>query len=124
MTSPVRPDALTGRKVRRLALGLVLALAGAGAGAAPAALAQSGPFQLQQRFTAPEARDAARSGQVVPLSSVTAQLRQRFGGRLIDSQLVDGRNGPVYEIRWETAEGGLIDFVIDARTGAILRQRS
>jgi uncharacterized membrane protein YkoI len=89
---------------------------------APMASAQgnNSPFT---RFTAPESRDATRSGQVVPLSSVTAQLRARFGGRLINSQLVDRGNQPVYMIRWETEDGSLIDFTVDARSGAILSQQ-
>jgi uncharacterized membrane protein YkoI len=55
----------------------------------------------------------------VPLESIIAQIQARTPGRLVG---VRGPNGQgIYRIIWETPDGRVITFVVDGRTGQILR---
>ena len=68
-----------------------------------------------------EARRAVRSGRFVPLSRVVPNLQRRFPGRQLDAGIEDDWQGrPVYRVRWAATNGRRIDFIVDARTGAIL----
>jgi hypothetical protein len=69
------------------------------------------------------ARAGVRSGQLRPMGGVLSELRRRQPGRPLDAgieQLADGRE--VYRVRWAAANGRRIDFIVDARTGAILAE--
>lgn len=98
-----------------------------------AIMAVSGPVaEAQQRkrppllsapLTARDAREGVAQGAMRPLGDVLRQLRERAGGRQLDAQLVSASPNPVYEIQWLTEDGRRIDYVVDAHTGAILRQR-
>jgi hypothetical protein len=68
-----------------------------------------------------EAREGVRRGGNLPMGQVLESLRRRQPGRLLDAgieQAADGRS--VYRVRWAAADGRRIDYIIDARTGAIL----
>jgi peptidase YpeB-like protein len=68
-----------------------------------------------------EARRGVRSGQLMPLNRVLPNLQRRFPGRQLDAGIETGWQGqPVYRVRWAAANGRRIDFIVDARTGAIL----
>jgi uncharacterized membrane protein YkoI len=57
------------------------------------------------------------------MGGVLADLRRRQPGRPLDAgieQMADGR--PVYRVRWAAADGRRIDYIVDARTGAILAE--
>jgi uncharacterized membrane protein YkoI len=55
----------------------------------------------------------------VPLESIIAQIQARTPGRLVG---VRGPNGQgMYRIIWETPDGRVITFVVDGRTGQIMR---
>jgi uncharacterized membrane protein YkoI len=55
----------------------------------------------------------------VPLESIIGQIQARTPGRLVG---VRGPNGQgIYRIIWETPDGRVITFVVDGRTGQILR---
>jgi uncharacterized membrane protein YkoI len=55
----------------------------------------------------------------VPLESIIAQIQARTPGRLVG---VRGPNGQgMYRIIWETPDGRVITFVVDGRTGQVLR---
>jgi len=68
-----------------------------------------------------EARDRVRSGEFRPLGSVLAGIRQRQPGRQLDAGIEEGPGGrPVYRVRWAADNGRRIDYIIDARTGAVI----
>ncbi len=68
-----------------------------------------------------EAREGVRRGQFQSMGQVLGRLRQRQPGRQLDAGLEQGADGrPVYRVRWAAANGRRIDYIIDARTGAIL----
>jgi uncharacterized membrane protein YkoI len=55
----------------------------------------------------------------VPLENIIGQIQARVPGRLVG---VRGPNGQgIYRIVWETPDGRVITFVVDGRTGQILR---
>jgi uncharacterized membrane protein YkoI len=67
-----------------------------------------------------EARRGVQQGNV-PLAQVIATVARRTPGSLLDAGLEmapDGR--PVYRVRWATADGRRIDYLVDARSGAII----
>jgi opacity protein-like surface antigen len=68
-----------------------------------------------------EARSGVRQGRFVPLSRVLPQLQRRMPGRQLDAGIEQGWRGQaVYRVRWAGANGRRVDFLVDARTGAIL----
>ncbi|CAN7563717.1 PepSY domain-containing protein [Caulobacter sp. LjRoot300] len=83
-----------------------------------AASAQRGPDSLGADWRArqDQARGGVQSGQLVPLGRVIEQIGRRTPGRVLDA----GLEGPNYRVRWATADGRRIDFIVDARTGQIL----
>lgn len=59
------------------------------------------------------------SAPFLPLESIIAGIQARVPGRLVG---VQGPNSQgIYRIVWETTDGRVITFVVDARTGQILR---
>lgn len=68
-----------------------------------------------------EARDKVRGGEIVPLARVLGELRRRTAGRQLDAGLEDAGGRPVYRVRWATDDGRRIDYIVDARTGAVLQ---
>ena len=68
-----------------------------------------------------EARQGVRTGQIRPMGEIVSRL-QRRGGRMLDANLGQGPNGqPVYRVVWASPDGRRTDYIIDARTGAILQ---
>ena len=57
------------------------------------------------------------------LSWVIESIRRRSPGRQLDTDLayMDGR--PIYRVRWLTAHGRRMDYLVDAETGVILNGR-
>lgn len=85
-------------------------------------LAQSRP-DVRDRYTADEARDAMRSGDVLPALRVIRQVRQQYpGADILDAEL-EGGQPPQYIIKILTRDGRRVDVIVDARTGAILYER-
>lgn len=82
-----------------------------------------GGGSYEREMSPEEARQNVEQGAILPLGQVLRQLRAQFGGNHVDARLASGSNSPIYEIRWLTADGRRIDFEIDARSGAIIRQR-
>jgi len=66
-----------------------------------------------------QARDGVNMGRFVPLSSVLADIRSRYPGKLLDARTVGNR----YEIRWLTPDSRRLDITANARTGEILNVR-
>ncbi|MEO1037935.1 MAG: PepSY domain-containing protein [Pseudomonadota bacterium] len=80
-------------------------------------------FDPRSRFSADEARDARRAGEVLSASRVLSIVRQRFPGEQV--RVVDLINGsrPYYLVRVATRDGRRFDVQVDARTGRILSVR-
>lgn len=69
-----------------------------------------------------EARRGVRQGGYRPLAQVLGDLQRRNPGRQLDAGIERGLGGrPVYRVRWAGRNGRRIDYIVDARTGAILR---
>jgi uncharacterized membrane protein YkoI len=68
-----------------------------------------------------EARDRVRGGDILPLARVLGEIRRRTPGRQLDVGLEDAGGRPVYRVRWAAEDGRRIDYLVDARTGAVLR---
>ena|SRR5689334_21700278 len=96
----------------------VAALAAALPGMASAQRRDRGPDSLgaDWRAQSEQARGGVQSGQLVPLSRVIDMIGRRVPGRVLDA----GLEGSNYRVRWATADGRRIDFIVDARTGQIL----
>lgn len=102
-------------------LGL-MALTGAGPAIARGEASDAAPY-----FTRVDVDDDRRgrerdrnggAAQYIPLESIIGQIQARTPGRLVG---VRGPNGGIYRIIWETPDGRVVTFVVDARTGQILR---
>ncbi len=76
-------------------------------------------WRLQQEA----ARSGVRQGQFAPLGRVIASIRERTPGRQLDAGLEYQAGRAVYRVRWITARGRRVDFVVDAASGAILGER-
>jgi uncharacterized membrane protein YkoI len=67
-----------------------------------------------------EARQGVRQRRLMPLGSVIESLRRRTGGRQLDAGLEYAGDRAIYRVRWMTADGRRVDYMIDATTGSIL----
>ena len=68
-----------------------------------------------------DVRQGVRSGQLKSLSEVLPELRRRAPGRQLDTGMESWGDGrPTYRVRWAAENGRRMDFIVDARTGAIL----
>jgi hypothetical protein len=76
-------------------------------------------WRLQQEA----ARSGVRRGQFAPLGRVIASIRERTPGRQLDTGLEYQGARAVYRVRWITARGRRVDFLVDAASGAILGER-
>lgn len=68
-----------------------------------------------------EVRACVAAGRCVPAVGVIVKIRQLTPGRPLDVGLEPEGAGEVYRIRWAAADGRRIDYIADAKTGAILR---
>ncbi len=70
-----------------------------------------------------EARQGVRHGQLAPLGRVIQGIGRRAPGRQLDTGIEYQGGRPVYRVRWVTAHGRRIDYIVDAASGAILGER-
>jgi uncharacterized membrane protein YkoI len=106
--------------LRILLIGLML-------GAAPGlATAQHGPpaydslgadWGAQQD----QVRACVAQARCVPAVEVIVKIRRTTPGRPLDVGLEPEGGREVYRIRWAASDGRRIDYIADAKTGAILR---
>jgi uncharacterized membrane protein YkoI len=82
------------------------------------ALAREGPVRPWPAATA-ELR-LAQGQRLVPLEVVIQRLRQRYSGDKLDARILERPGAVLYEIKWLTAEGRKLVFVVDAQSGQIL----
>ena len=93
--------------------------------AAPAAaFAQDGrPALGAGRDDQDQARAAVRAGRQIPLSRVIAMIAARTPGQQINTTTGDQGGRPAYFVQWRKTNGGVVVFVVDAETGAMLGQQ-
>jgi hypothetical protein len=115
----------------------ILATAAAGAALAAVSL-DAAPVQAQTAAPPPavkggdslgadwreqqnEARQKVREGRDVPLDQVIETVRRRTPGRLLDAGIEQGPDGRArYRVRWASANGQRIDFLVDAHSGVVI----
>jgi uncharacterized membrane protein YkoI len=66
------------------------------------------------------ARAGVKQGRYTPLTEVIAEIRRRTPGRQLDAGLEQSGARSVYRVRWATNDGRRIDYIVDAKSGAIL----
>lgn len=69
------------------------------------------------------AREAVRGGRQVPLSQVIAMISARTPGRQLNTTMGDFQGRSAYFVQWQTNDGRVIEFVVDAQSGGILSRR-
>jgi uncharacterized membrane protein YkoI len=108
------------RSLRILLIGLVLAAAPGLATAqhAPPAYDSLGADWGAQQD---EVRACVAAGRCVPAVGVIVKIRQLTPGHSLDVGLEPEGGREVYRIRWAASDGRRIDYIADAKTGAILR---
>ncbi len=67
-----------------------------------------------------QARQAVRSGRYLPLTRIIAEISRRDRGHELDAGIEALNGRPVYRVRWASADGRRIDYIVDAQSGAIL----
>jgi uncharacterized membrane protein YkoI len=66
-----------------------------------------------------EARRGVQQGNV-SLAQVIETIRRTTPGRQLDAGLETAGGRQVYRVRWAAADGRRIDYLVDAKSGAIL----
>jgi len=69
------------------------------------------------------ARDAYRSGDVLPLSRILSGVRRQYPGKLLDATLAPQGRGYVYVIKLLGADNRVRLIYVDAQTGGVLSVR-
>ncbi|MES2895673.1 hypothetical protein M9M90_16020 [Phenylobacterium sp. LH3H17] len=69
------------------------------------------------------ARDAVRGGRQVPLSQVIAMISARTPGRQLNTTQGEFGGRSAYFVQWQTNDGRVIIFIVDAQSGAILSRQ-
>jgi uncharacterized membrane protein YkoI len=69
------------------------------------------------------ARAAVRGGRQVPLSQVIAMISARTPGRQLNTTQGEHQGRAAYFVQWQTNDGRVIIFIVDAQSGAILSRQ-
>ena len=70
--------------------------------------------------------DAIQRGELVPFETILTKVREALDGHLVEVELEDkdwSPSGWVYEVKWLTTDGQLIERYYDAQSGALLREK-
>lgn len=67
------------------------------------------------------ARTAREQRRILPLEQLIAQVSQAIPGRLLEAEIDDEDGLPVYELRWQMADGRRLEIELDARDGRWLK---
>src|SRR5436190_5578359 len=62
-------------------------------------------------------------GRQVPLSRVLATIASRTPGRHLNTSMGEAGGRPAYYVQWQTQDGRVIVFVVDAESGAVIGQQ-
>jgi uncharacterized membrane protein YkoI len=101
---------------------LTLAAAPQFASAQPAPQVGGAPDSLGADWGAQQdqVRACVRAGQCLSLAQVIAQISRSTPGRSLDAGFEQADGRMAYRVRW-AAKDRRIDFIVDAKTGAIIR---
>ena len=102
---------------RFFALAVLLAAATA---PVAAAAQDSRPVLGAGRGDQDQAREGVKSGRQVPLSRVLAMLSSRYPGRHLNTSMGDQGGRAAYFVQWQTADGRVVVFVVDAESGQVI----
>lgn len=69
------------------------------------------------------ARDAVRGGRQVSLSQVIGMIARSTPGRQLNTTMGDYSGRPAYFVQWQTPDGRVIIFIVDAESGQILSRQ-
>lgn len=69
------------------------------------------------------ARNAVKSGQALPLSTILGQVRRRYPGKLLDANLSRRGGSLIYAIKLRGGDNRITLLQVDARTGRVLSVR-
>ncbi|MDP3853354.1 PepSY domain-containing protein [Phenylobacterium sp.] len=69
------------------------------------------------------ARAAVRGGRQAPLAQVIAMIASRTPGRQLNTTQGEIGGRPVYFVQWQTNDGRVIIFIVDAQSGAIISRQ-
>lgn len=97
----------------RRGAGTLLAALALAAGLLAAPPLNAGPGREDNR----RALAAREGGRILPLATLIAQVEAVIPGRLLEAELEDEDGAPVYELRWQLADGRRLELEIDARDG-------
>jgi uncharacterized membrane protein YkoI len=76
--------------------------------AAPAAASAQPPWRV------------AEAGRQVPLSRILPMIAQREPGRHLNTTMGEAGGRPAYYVQWQTTDGRVVIFVVDAESGQII----
>ena len=81
------------------------------------AAALAGPMTAWAQEAAPAAPAAGRQA---PLSRVLAMIARQQPGRHLNTTMGEAGGRPAYYVQWQTADGRVLIFVVDAESGQII----
>lgn len=67
------------------------------------------------------ARRSVQAGEVLPLQTILDKVARDFPGDVIETELEDEDDCPVYEIKLISPEGRVMKIIYDARDGRVLK---
>ncbi len=70
-----------------------------------------------------DAWEARRDGSILPLSEVLALVGPKIRGEIIETEFDYEDGQPVYEFKYVNIKGRVRELYVDARTGAILKDK-
>jgi uncharacterized membrane protein YkoI len=70
------------------------------------------------------ARKAVEQGEVMPLQHILQKMAKDYPGQVLEVELERKKNTWVYEIKQLSASGVLTKLEVDAKTGAVIKQKS
>ncbi|MBS0519513.1 MAG: PepSY domain-containing protein [Proteobacteria bacterium] len=85
-----------------------------------AGLAACGPALASDERDHDRARRAVEEGRMLPLRDIMARAQATYPGQVVEAELEDEKQTPVYEIKIVTDSGRVVKLRYDARTGELL----
>ncbi len=70
------------------------------------------------------ARAALQAGEILPLPTIMARVAQAYPGHVLEVELEREDERWIYELKLLQPSGGLLKLEIDAKSGAVLRQKT
>lgn len=85
-------------------------------------LEQDAPLMLA-KLDAEEARELKKTGEIMALESLIAQVRKDYPGQIIEIELDEEDDRYIYEIEVVNDDGVVIELEIDAASGEVLKYK-